>query len=267
MKLGLFTTSIAQSIHLVIFKTILVLSFIVTSSTAVEAMAAEPKKIPSPLKLHYADMNFWRAECIRMSFFLGDVPFEDVRHTEFKELKESGKLTFGAAPVLEVGEDSKILSQTQAIAVYAAKLAGIHPTDDDWSSAKIDECINGCTDVTGTIGSTFRMKDEEKIAARKVLIDSSTSPPGRLWMHMNGLEKICTANGCDKGFSVGSSLTVADLAIWRLMGWMDSGNLDGIPVNWGTSTFPALAKLVAAVDANPKVQEWKSKHAKFYDKK
>jgi hypothetical protein len=42
-------------------------------------------------------------------------------------------------PVLEV--DGKILSQTQAMATYAAKLAGIQPADP-WLQAKIDECIN-----------------------------------------------------------------------------------------------------------------------------
>ena len=83
---------------------------------------------------------------------------------------------------------------------------------------------------------------------------------------MNGLEKICAKNTASD-FAVGDKLTVADLAIWRVVGWMDSGTLDGIAANWASETFPALAKLVAAVDANPKVQEWKAKHPKSYDKK
>jgi glutathione S-transferase len=195
-----------------------------------------------------------------MAFFIGDVPFEDCRHANSKELKAAGKLTFGALPVLEA--DGQILSQTQAMAVYAAKLAGIHPTDDAWLSAKVDECISGCTDVTGTVGTTFRIQDAgEKIAARKALIDKES---GRLHMHLNGLEMICAANNHKDGYSVGSSLTVADLAIWRLVGWIDSGTLDGIPENHVADTFPALNKLVAMVDAHPKVIEWKAKHSKFY---
>ena len=53
------------------------------------------------------------------------MPFEDVRDQKKPDLKAAGKLPFGATPVLEV--DGKILSQTQAIAAYCAKLAGIHP--------------------------------------------------------------------------------------------------------------------------------------------
>ena len=169
----------------------------------------------------------------------------------------AGKLTFGAVPVLEV--DGEILSQTQAMAVYAAKLAGMHPTDDIWAAAKVDECINGCTDVTGTIGATFRLPDEEKAAARAALI----APDGRLTMHLGGLEKICAANG-SCGHAVGTSLTVADLAIWRLCGWLSSGVIDGIPADYVASTFPAVSQCVAATDAHPKVGEWKVLYPKFY---
>ena len=31
------------------------------------------------------------------------------------------------------------------------------------------------------------------------------------------------------GFYVGKSMTIADLAMWRLMGWINGGVLDGIP--------------------------------------
>lgn len=226
---------------------------------------------PTTLKLHYGDMPFWRAECVRMALFIGDVPFEDCRHDKesMAALKASGKLTFGAMPVLEI-DNEQILSQTQAMAVYAAKLAGIH-TSDPWASAKIDECLNGCTDVTNTIGTTFRIKDEkEKIQARQALIDQESN--GRLWMHLSGLEQICALNNnkantntiATAGFSVGNTLTVADLAIWRLVGWIDSGTLDGIPPKFVVENFPCLANVVTAVDAHPRVNEWKSKHSKFY---
>uniref|UniRef100_A0A7S4I056 Glutathione transferase n=1 Tax=Odontella aurita TaxID=265563 RepID=A0A7S4I056_9STRA len=211
---------------------------------------------PSNIKLYYGDMHFWRAECVRLGFFLGDVPFEDIRDQKRDDLKAAGKLTFGAVPVLEV--DGKMLSQTQAMAVFAAKLSGIHP-EDPWLAAKVDECLNGCTDVTGTIGATFRLPDTEKIPAREALIAEG----GRLRMHLGGLNKLCVENG-DCGYAVGNSITMADLAIWRLVGWLESGKLDGIPADFVDSTFPALAKLVSTVNANTKVQEWKAKYPKFY---
>ena len=157
------------------------------------------------LKLFYFDAPFWRAEVVRLALFMGDVPFEDVRDQKSADLKAQGKLTFGAMPVLEV--DGRILSQTQAMAVFAAKLAGLHP-DDAWAAAKVDEALNGCTDVTSTIGSTFRLSDEEKMEARRAMI----APDGRLTMHLGGLEKICSENG-ENGYTVGTTLTVADLAV------------------------------------------------------
>jgi|TARA_B110001469_G_C9506776_1_gene252759 glutathione S-transferase len=159
-------------------------------------------------------------------------------------------------PVLEA--DGKILSQTSAMAVYAAKLAGMHP-EDAWDAAKVDECISGCTDITGTVGKTFGMKDDEKATARAALIAAG----GRLTLHLGGLEKICSENGgCS--YAVGSTMTVADIAIWRLVGWLSSGVIDGIPGDYVSTTFPHLAQLVTAVDAHPKVGEWKSLHSKFY---
>lgn len=250
--------SLLLSYSLLLLSSSSVFAFAMSSSDSLAAKNLKPTA-PSSIKLYYGNMNFWRAECVRMAFFMGDVPFEDIRDMNRDELKE--KLTFGAIPILEVGD--KILSQTQAMANYAARLAGIHPKDA-WEAAKVDECISGCTDVTGTIGTTFRIKDEEeKIKTRKELCDKD----GRLWMHLNGLNKICTAN--DGAYSVGSTLTVADLAIWRLVGWVDSGKLDGIPVNYGSDTFPALATLVKAVDDNEKVKEWKAKpeNTKYYEKK
>jgi glutathione S-transferase len=190
-----------------------------------------------------------------MALYVGSVPFEDVRDT--KAVREAGKLTFGAVPVLEA--DGKILSQTQAMASYCAKLAGIHP-EGAWEQAKVDEAINGCTDVTSTIGATFRLPDAEKVPAREKLCAAD----GRLSLHLGGLERLCADNGSEAGYCVGESLTVADLAIWRLLGWINGGALDGIPVDYVSSTFPSLTKLLAAVDAHPKVVEWKSLHPKFY---
>lgn len=231
----------------------ILLAIAIRSMTIANAAAS---KRPSSIKLYYGDIYFWRAECVRLGLFLGDVPFEDVRDRKLDDLKAAGKLAFGAVPVLEV--DGKMLSQTQAIAVYAARLSGIHP-EDPWLAAKVDECLGGCTDVTATIGSTFRLPNKDKVAAREALIEEG----GRLRMHLGGLDKLCVENG-NCGHAVGESITVADLAIWRLVGWLSSGALDGIPKDFVRETFPALSKLVSNVDSNPKVQEWKAKHSKFY---
>jgi len=219
------------------------------------ASCGEP---PKKIRIYYGDMPFWRAECVRMSLFLGGVEFDDVRDKKRDALKAEGKLPFGATPVMEV--DGKMLSQTQAMATYCSKLAGLHP-QSDWDAAKMDEAINGCTDVTMTIGKTFSLPAEEKLEARQELITSQ----GRLTMHLGGLEGIITQNGSN-GHVVGNSITVADLAIWRLVGWLSSGVIDGIPKDYVSNTFPQIAALCAKVDCHPKVQEWKNMHSKFYHK-
>jgi len=224
------------------------------STAAALAMGAEGA--PKSLRLYYGDMPFWRAEVVRLALFVGDVPFDDVRDQTRAELMAEGKLPFGAVPVLEV--DGKILSQTQAIAVYCAKLAGLHP-DDPWLAAKVDEALGGCTDATGTIGGTMRLPAEEKVAARQAMV----APEGRLTLHLGGLEKLAAVNGgC--GHMVGTSLTVADVAVWRLAGWISSGVVDGIPADYFASTFPSLRKVCELVDAHPKVVEWKQLHPTNY---
>ena len=109
------------------------------------------------------------------------------------------------------------------------------------------------------MGSTFRLADEEKIAARQAMIESA----GRLTMHLGGLDKICAENGAC-GYAVGDSLTVADLAIWRLAGWLSAGVIDGIPPDYVISTFPAIQSVVETVDEHPKVIQWKQKFPKAY---
>jgi len=89
-------------------------------------------------------------------------------------------------------------------------------------AAKIDEIIDTATDITNAIGKTFGMGEEEKMAARKVLGEET------LPKYFKAIEKIMTENG-STGFYVGSSMTIADLAMWRLLGWVTGGALDGLP--------------------------------------
>ena len=245
-----------QSVRIRISQKIYLIYFLITILLIPPFVTSMMSKTPNSIKLYYWDFAFWRAECVRLALFCGDVPFEDVRDAKKDDMKAAGKLAFGALPVMEV--DGKILSQTQVMAVYSAKIAGIHPSDP-WFAAKVDEVINGCTDVTSTIGSTFSMEATEKIKVRETL----AAEGGRLRMHMGGLEKLCIENG-NNGYTVSETTTVSDFALWRLAGWFSSGNLDGIQKDYISSNFPAITKVVNTVEAMPKVQEWKIKHPKTY---
>ena len=98
----------------------------------------------------------------------------------------------------------------------------------------------------------MRMPDDEKVAARAALIEEG----GRLAMHLGGLEKLAKENAAatSTGAIAGDDLTVADLCVWRLVGWLNGGGLDGLPASWiNVDSYPALTKLVKMVDAHPKV--------------
>merc|ERR1711981_663474 len=197
------------------------------------ALQIIPLKIKMPkIVIHYFDFPFWRAEVSRLSLHLGKVEFEDKKIKDFKAWKESDISPFGQAPILEV--DGKVIAQTGAIARYCGKLSGFYPKDDDFAAAKIDEIIDTATDITVHVGKTMRMENEkEKMEARSKLA-ADTFP-----MYFSALEKIMQTNG-STGFYVGSSMTIADIAMWRLLGWFKSGILDGIPKDILDEKYPLM---------------------------
>ena len=65
------------------------------------------------IKIYYSHKPFWRAEVLRVSLYLSNVPFEDVRITreEFIQLIKTGflpngkKVPFHQLPVIEVNNE------------------------------------------------------------------------------------------------------------------------------------------------------------------
>ena len=219
---------------------------------------AKKMKLSTPdIKIYYPNFPFWRGEVLRAGLYLQDIPFENVTDREkIAALKEKGLNPFGALPVMEI--DGQILSQTQACATYVGKLGEgkkLYPSNDDiLAQANCDEIINGCTDVTTTTSATFRIEDKK--TAREELIDPST---GRLYKHMKGLNAVVCKDGSE--FACGSKhgMTVADLAVWKLVNWFAGGSLDHIPTNFVMS-FPNLKKIYENVEKNEKIQAYKKEY-------
>ena len=57
------------------------------------------------------------------------------------------------------------------------------------------------------------------------------------------------------GFYVGSSLTIADLAMYRLVGWISGGVLDGLPTNL-VDSYPQIKANAEATKSNEKVKAY-----------
>ena len=110
-------------------------------------------------RLYYFDLA-GRAESIRLACIHGGIAFEDIRlsSTDFQELKQSGKLSFGQVPALEVRENT-VLVQSAAILRYVGKKTGLYPADPV-SAAIVDAIIDEVRLVFCLFASQFNLNFE-----------------------------------------------------------------------------------------------------------
>ena len=178
-----------------------------------------------------------RAAPIRNAFKIAKVDFVDehVSFEQFREEKEKGTYTFGAVPVVFIGDVQ--VTQSNAILRWIGKQGGnLYPTDLQ-EALFVDEVLGVGEDFYGMIGPTVREQDPEKrLAMRKELVE------GKLKSYLGGLNKLAERNGSN-GYFVGSSGTIADLKINAILNWFASGMLDGIPKDIA-SEFAALTKFL-----------------------
>lgn len=201
------------------------------------------------IRLTYFDFPFWRAEVSRLALHLGGVPFEDVRpsRTEFRAMKEAGALPFGQLPVLEV--DGVMIAQSAAIARICGRLGGFYPSDDLVAAARVDEILDTANEITGLVSPSVRESDPARRAAMRETLGAETLPArlalleARFHVHSGG------------HFFVGDAMTIADFAVWRLLGWLTGGVLDGIPTDL-LDPNPGLRGHFQAIDAREDIQAW-----------
>jgi glutathione S-transferase len=210
------------------------------------------------IRLFYTDLPFWRAEVSRLALHIGKIDFEDVRlkwRDDFDIMINTGKLPYGVKspfrqiPVLEV--DGQVIGQTAGIARFCGKLSGMYPKNDDILAAKIDQIIDAASDITNLIGLTMKKKDSEKKIIARYKLSNETLPK---WFSF--LENLLHENKPNKWFA-GNSMSVADLAIWRLLGWIISGKIEHVPTTI-LEPFNVLKNHYKIVDSHPKVVEWMS---------
>ena len=205
------------------------------------------------IKIYYSHTPFWRAEVLRVSLFISNIPFEDVRisREEFINMIKTGylpngkKVPFHQLPVIEV--DGEIIGQTGAIARYCGKISNLY-SNDNFNAAKIDQIIDAATDITNLVSPTIREKDEQKKIEDRLLLKNKLLPR---WFRY--LENILSESTSD--WFVENKMTIADIAMWRLLGWLISGIIDGIPTTI-VDSYPKLKNIHTNVHHHPKVQEW-----------
>ena len=208
------------------------------------------------ITLIYFDFPFWRAEVSRIALFMGGIEFNDRRidSEEFQRVKSNGCLDdgtlipFGQLPVLVVNGVS--VAQTGGIARFCGKLADLYPKDDDFLAAQIDQFIDFQTDIYSLI--LFSGKD---VSEKQKLLNREELVGGELKTKLKMLEENLIDSGA---WSVGSNMSIADLALWRNMGWLVSGTIDGIPKNL-LHEFQKIKGICSLVDEHPEVVEWMSR--------
>jgi len=143
--------------------------------------------------------------------------------------------------------DGVPISQNGGISRFCGKLSGLYPINDDLLAARIDQYLDLATDITFLIPASRNEEDDQQRKANRQEL-SKCELPRKLKM----LEKSIAQNN---EWIVGSVISIADIAIWRLMGWLSSGILDGIPTDL-LKYFPKIWQVCIAVDSHKKVQEW-----------
>ena len=208
------------------------------------------------LKIIYFNFPFWRAEVSRISLFISNIPFEDKRLTneDFSYVKEHGqmkdgtKIPFSQFPVLVI--NGEVIAQTGAIARICGKLSGLYP-EDIVEAGKVDQVIDAATDINMLIRPS--MRENDPIKKKEMREDLSKNDLPRYFSYLEDL----LSNNKSQWF-VGNKMSIADIAIWRISGWLTSGIIDDIPKNL-IDKFDNLKNLYSSVNNDKKIKEWVSK--------
>ena len=206
------------------------------------------------IKLIYFNQPFWRAEVARLPLFMSNIEFEDFRITsdDNRYLKENGKLKDGTIipfrqlPVLVAKGQS--IAQTGAIARICGKLSGMYPKDVI-EAGRVDQIIDTVTDINELLNPSMRENNPAIKKQMRIELSNGTLPK-----YFGYLEEILKSN--NSGWFVGAEMTIADIAVWSMLGWIAQGVLDDIPKDL-SKPFKRLTHLYNNISKKPAVQEWK----------
>ena len=194
-------------------------------------------------RLTYFDSPRSRGEECRLALFLAGVDFEDNRipRNTWPALKPT--TPFGGLPTFEL-EGKPPVSQVNAILGHIGRRYGLLPKDD-WEAMRLESLLSACEDLRHAISATFEVKDPEELKRRRAALAEG---PIRTWAA--NMEKQIQGP-----FAGGSEISVADIKLFIVTGWLKGGILDHIPKTV-LDGFPKLEKLYESVKAHPKIVAW-----------
>ena len=107
-------------------------------------------------------------------------------------------------------------------------------------------------DINYLVTLSGRDKEKDRLELARKILATKHLPK---WFQF--LENLLSENK-ESNFFVGKKISIADLAIWRLLGWLTSGLLDGVPTNI-LEPYKRLKNLREEIYNHPKVNEWMMK--------
>lgn len=235
-------------------------------------------EIPS---LVYFNDGKGRAELIRLIFTYGQIPFKDQRisFTEYISMRSNGELPFEQLPILIVG--TTVISQSCAIARYAAKVASLYPSNPI-EAALSDMVVDGWRDLLDLFYGCY----VDRVIKEGRFVMTMRSEAEKLEklnqffqvifpVHLNTFEQIIS-NNKNSPFLMLDSITWADLAIFDLLDtldpcashWTDSSTFFYIKEPLGPfeppkdlfKDYPKLATLKKIISQTPQIAVWLSSY-------
>lgn len=188
-----------------------------------------------------------------MALDYAKIPYERVSAsfaTWAADSQDLARFPLGDIPVMDV--DGRVISESHAISHYAGVLAGLWPKDA-FESARAFEVLLTIEEVmTGGWGCNYfktlmlpHLNPDLTIEKQQELREGPFK--SHLLFYARRINEIIAHNG-DNGFTVGSSLSVADFAVWMFFIQFVSGATEFVPKTI-FNEFSCLAKVFATVEA------------------
>ncbi|KAH9256747.1 hypothetical protein BASA81_005041 [Batrachochytrium salamandrivorans] len=147
------------------------------------------------------------------------------------------------------------IAQFNGILSYAGTLGGLYPAADPLKAALVDQVVLHIDDMNMAIFPSIIERDNnKKTLLRKDIVEKKFPEM------LSDLDKVLEKHSAGK-WSVGNTLTVADLCVYVLIGLIKSDLWNGIPTNMADK-YTCAHRVYEAVRTHPKVAEWELAHKK-----
>jgi len=195
------------------------------------------------IKVSYFDMH-GRADLTRLLLTFAKVPFEDERFSfeQWAQVKPTAPLR--KAPLMQV--DGKTYVQSMAMARYAAKVAGLYPTNalEAFHAEMISDTL--CELFETFVDINFHTKDAETKAQKSAAFVSEAAPL-----------KLAMLEGLVQGkYFMGDKPSFVDI---QLFDTVHNALYKKIP-GFSATDFPKLEAIVARIKADLSVAAYLKKH-------